>query len=205
MKAIVEERRKFPRYPYPPGADITLLDPLSAVVAQGVNLSEGGFCLRLEEALEIRSLVRFQLIPDGRHRKRAWRNPRQPMECTGRVAWVIQRLDLRERPPFLFDTGIEFINPPPLLRRLMVDAKIPAARQVKQEPSTKQLRPTIIRGRCYIPCVTREAKSNTRWHLVVHVDGTPCFSGHYTSERATLTAWLRFKREQARSRRVAAV
>ena len=33
---------------------------------------------------------------------------------------------------------------------------------------------------------------------VVSVDGVPCFSEHYASERAATEGWTRFKRQQAR-------
>ncbi|MBI1992263.1 MAG: PilZ domain-containing protein, partial [Candidatus Omnitrophica bacterium] len=109
----LRERRKFPRHEPPPRFDASLLLPQGAVPAHSINVSEGGLCVRLEETLEVRSLVRLQLTPvEGSGSGRGQR----PMECAGRVAWVIQRLDLRSAPPFLFDVGVEFVDPPPLLR-----------------------------------------------------------------------------------------
>jgi hypothetical protein len=158
-----------------------------------VNLSEGGVCVRLDDMhdpLEVRSLVRLQLTPT-----RVGMSKR--VECTGRVAWVIQRLDLRSTPPFSFDVGIEFVDPPHVLRQFLnqrSDVTPLKGRTVRE----KRLESAVIRGRHFIPRLEREPNHAPHWHLIVSVDGTPCFSGHYPSDRAAVTAWATFKRRQAK-------
>ncbi|MBI1991807.1 MAG: PilZ domain-containing protein [Candidatus Omnitrophica bacterium] len=137
----IEERRKFPRRELPPRFDVSLLRPQGAVPAQSINVSEGGLCVRLEEMVEVRSLVRLQVTPvEGSGSGRGQR----PMECAGRVAWVIQRLDLRSAPPFLFDVGVEFVDPPPLLRPPRSPIH-PAARARLESPAA--LAPGRVGGR----------------------------------------------------------
>jgi hypothetical protein len=120
------------------------------------------------------------------------------VRCTGRVAWVIQRLDLRERPPFLYDVGVEFVDPPPMLRQLMAQQGIALAalrgRSVRERP----LASSVIRGRQFVPRLERASNHPLRWHLVVTVDGVPCFSHHYPSKRTAMAAWATFKRQQAK-------
>src|SRR3989338_6777358 len=103
LKTLTQERRRFPRSAVAARLSVNLVHPRTASVSH-VNYSEGGLCLRLDEALEVRSLIRFQVAP-----AKSGERPKSPrlIECTGRVAWVIQRMDLRSMPPFLFDIGIE--------------------------------------------------------------------------------------------------
>lgn len=191
LNAPVQERRKFPRSDALPRFGISLLRPQGLIPASSVNLSEGGLCVRLDEmedTLEVRSLVRLQLTPTRSQR---------PVECTGRVAWVVQRLDLRSTPPFPFDVGIELVDPPPILRQFIVQRSgitSPKARPVQE----KRLEPAVIRGRQFIPRLERQANHPLHWHLVVSVDGAPCFSGHYPSDRAAMAAWATFTRRQTR-------
>lgn len=183
----VQERRKFTRGLPPSRLAIQLVRPEGILAADYVNGSEGGLCLRLQETLEVRSLVRLEVLPGHASRRLA---------CQGRVAWVMQRLDLRGIPPFLFDVGIEFINPPPALRHWLtrhgghVNAAVAGS-----SAREKALEPSVIRGRRYLPQLRREPDREQPWHLVVSVDGLPCFSGRYSSERAALTAWNAFKRQ----------
>ena len=107
--AILQERRKRARGSFPGRVQITL--PLSGVLeANPVNFSEGGMCLRLKEALEVSARVQLRLFAEAKKR---------PLTCAGRVAWVVQRLDLRSAPPFLFDVGIELVNPQSAVRQLL--------------------------------------------------------------------------------------
>jgi len=120
----IEERRAFVRNEPPPQLAINLLQARRSIIADSVNFSEGGLCLRLRELLEVRSLVRLQVSSFLRENEplRAKTDAlrgRRAVQCTGRVAWVIQRLDLRDSPPFLYDVGIEFVKAPPMLKRLM--------------------------------------------------------------------------------------
>lgn len=187
MKTLTQtpERRKFTRHASAARFEVNLLNPPGRQATTTVNFSEGGLCLRLREAIDVRSLVRFQLTPEeGAH----------AVECTGRVAWVVQRLDLRAAPPFLYDVGIEFVEFPSSLRQLMVPS---SGRMPSRTPRIgKIIPPVIIRNRRYVPRIERMLNHPTPWHLIVLVDGTPCFSGHYVSERQVLVAWNKFKRLQ---------
>ena len=195
VTAQLQERRRFARGEPSDRFMINLLRPEGPLAAGYINWSEGGMCLRLQETLEVRSTVRLQVMA-GRAR---------PVECTGRVAWVMQRMDLRGIPPFLFDIGIRFVNPPLPLRQWMAQragapAPIPANGPPAQETP---LEPSTIRGRRFLPRLLREIGRPSPWHLVVSVDGLPCFSGHYASQRAATIAWAVFQRQQVRGKRSA--
>lgn len=192
--APIRERRRFARSEGPSRFAINLLRPRGLIPANNVNVGGGGLCVRLEEELEVRSLVRMQLTAGGSRRL----NGGRPVECTGRVAWVIQRMDLRDMPPFLFDVGIEFVDPPLLLRQLMARPGQRATAARSSSGRVKLLDPALIQGRTFHPRVERELSRPSPWHLVVLVDGVPCFSGHYASERLATAAWAQFKRRQVR-------
>ncbi|MBI3320941.1 MAG: PilZ domain-containing protein [Candidatus Omnitrophica bacterium] len=203
----IQERRQFARSEWTARVAINLLRTRRSIVADPVvNISEGGLCLRLQEELQVRSLVQMQLTATaaGGSSERTGQGTApeslrtgRPVRCTGRVTWVVQRLDLREAPPFLFDVGIEFVDPPPLLRRLLVQRGA-ALTSKSREPHTKTLEASIIRGRRFVPRLERSSRPPLRWHLVVSVDGVPCFSSHFASEQEALAAWARFKRQQAK-------
>ena len=193
MKTLTQERRRFVRSAVSERLAINLLHPPASVNPSSVNVSEGGLCLRLQNMVEIHSLVRLQLTSE----RTAPVSRLAAVECTGRVAWVIQRLDLRDRPPFLFDVGIEFVDPPPMVRQLLArfgsrlsQVKARAIRQFRLEAAT-------IKGRQFVPRLVCEPNGAMHWHLVVSVSGVPCFSGHYPSERAARSAWTQFKRTQS--------
>lgn len=178
---------------------INLLRSRGAVPAGSVNFSEHGLCLRVEETLEVRSLIRLQMTPTKSARLRLGA---KPLECTGRVTWVVQRLDLRHGPPFLFDVGIEFVDPPAPLRRVLLQqgmgGSAAALDSATPRAAKKWLVPAAVRGREYIPKLERSTQPGRRWRLVVSVEGVPCFSEHYPSERAAAAGWGRFKRQQAK-------
>lgn len=164
--------------------------------ASAVNVSTGGVCLRLSEPLEIHSRVRLQLTLD----REVSRSEKGDVQCAGRVAWVMQRLDLRNTPPFLFDVGIEFIDPPAVVRQWLMPGQAQAIRQAPARPRQQtSLEPFVTHQRRFVPKLSRESK-DALWHLVVAVDGVPCFSGHYPTERTALEALAKFHRQQARSR-----
>ncbi len=188
----VQERRQSVRSEFPPRFGINVLDPQRSVSFDGVNVSEGGVCLRLQEGLEVRSLVRLQITPDSP------RPLRRPLTCTGRVAWVIQRLDLRTNPPFLYDVGIEFVDPPATLRHLLAQRGVRPAAPKSRPAQEKSLESVLIRGRHFMPRLERVPTRPQRWHLVVSVGGVPCFSDHFPSERTATAAWAQFKRRQAK-------
>lgn len=191
LKTLTQERRRFPRTVSGARLSINVIHPYARSVSQ-VNYSEGGLCLRVDEALEVRSLIRLQVAS-----ARAADAQRRPVECTGRVAWVIQRLDLRSIPPFLFDIGIEFVDPPPFLRRLIAQRANFAPARDRSAPA-RALAAAVIRGRQFIPRLERDAHRPSLWHLVVSVDGAPCFSSRYPSERVALSAWSQFQRRQTK-------
>lgn len=190
--SVQQERRKFPRSETRPRFEINLLQPHHPIAAGSVNFSEGGLCLRIREVLEVRSLVRLQVTPEGGERTH------RPVQCNGRVRWVIQRLDLSAAPPFLYDIGIEFIDPPQVLRELMARHGVTPAGERPGRPARGSLAAATIHGREFVPRVERTVGRPLPWHLVVSVDGTPCFSHHYASERLALAAWAHFKRQEAR-------
>ena len=186
----VQERRRFGRAEAFPRLAIDLLQSERRFSVDAVNISEAGLCLRLQERLEVRSLVNLQLRPPRPGGPRTIR-------CEGRVAWVIQRLDLRDSPPYLFDVGIEFPDPPALLRRLMARrGSRPLVRP--RAARTVPLSSALIRGRQYVPTLERTTHSRTSWHLVIAVDGVPCFSERHASERAAKAEWEAFRRRQTR-------
>ena len=188
----VQERRRFVRSEPPAHFAINLLQP--SLTAENVNVSEGGLCLRLRQMLEVRSLVQLQVTPGRTEPPRI----RRSVKCTGRVTWVMQRLDLRNAPPFFFDTGIEFVNPPPALRQFMARMGLELAAVKRTNTRERILERSVIRGREYAPRLERTSARSTRWHLVVSIDGVPCFSEHYPSERAALAGWTKFKRQHGR-------
>lgn len=198
VKAIVQERRKTPRNEFPSRVAINLLQPRGTMLVERINYSDGGVCLRMQEAPEVRSLVRLQWVSEARgSRSGAEKNDRS-VEFTGRVAWVIQRMDLRGVPPFLYDVGIEFVDAPPTLRRFVAQRAMRVSSPPRKLSKSRTLPPAVIRGRQYVSRLEREAHLPSPWHLVVSVDGLPCFSGRYASERAALAAYRSFQREQAR-------
>jgi len=209
----IQERRRFPRQESPGRMSLDLVHP--PLTAESINFSEGGLCLRLRQMLEVRSLVRLQLTRGsfGLDRRRL-------LTCTGRVTWVMQRLDLRDAPPFVFDTGIEFVDPPPAFRQLIAQHDPPSSAGKPVALRQRALAQATIRGRLFMPHLERISPAPAparggpretrlpvsrggptrplRWHLVVSVEGIPCFSEHYPSERAAVSAWATFKRQQAK-------
>ncbi len=213
----VQDRRQFSRAEAPLRLAVDLLQPDHRLSADAVNISEAGLCLRLEERLEVRSLVSLQLTPlragaarnlprlsrlSRSHAREAQSREAQSrgvraIRCEGRVAWVIQRLDLRDEAPYLFDVGIEFADPPAFLRRLMIGR---GSRSVSRLPAahTVSVASAVIHRREYVPRVERSTGSRSGWHLIISVDGVPCLSERYLSERAAKAAWEAFRRRQAR-------
>ena len=190
--ASIQERRRSTRCEGSPQLAINLVQPhRGAVPAASVNFSEGGLCLRVRESLDVRSLIRLQLTPATTPRAK-------PLHCTGRVTWVVQRLDLRAGPPFLFDVGVELVDPPPLLRRFLVQRGGAPGAAKPAASARKWLIPSQVRGHEYAPRLERSAQPGHRWRLVVTVEGIPCFSEHYPSDRAAAAGWTRFKRRQGK-------
>lgn len=197
----IQERRKIARVDFRGRVEIAALTPPSAGrsplvaasselgPADSINLNEEGMCLRLQRELSIHAHVALRLFAEEHKR---------PFECTGRVAWVMQRLDLRDAPPFLYDIGVHFINPSSRLRGFASDLGLHMRAAGGSTASAKaRLEPAMIRQRCYVPQVEQESTSPRRWHLVVTVDGAPCFSQRFASRREADDAWEDFQRRKA--------
>lgn len=187
--STTQERRGAARVEFQGRVELDATDSGAHLTADSVNVSEGGICLRVPNAMEIRSSVMLRLFTQPR---------RRPVECAGRVAWVTQRSDLRDAPPFIYDIGVEFIKPSARLRqfasRIGVDLKPTALRNGSQARAGVALRPAALHGRSYIPKLTQESTPASRWHLVVTVDGAPCFSRRYASAQEAREAWKQFKK-----------
>lgn len=202
--AVSRERRTSSRGDCPARVELTVSPSQRTLTSQGINISAGGICVRVEEMLEVRSLVQIHMLPEVPASSRA--TPR-PAVCAGRVAWVVQRLDLRAGPPFLFDVGIEFVASPSRAGHPAhggvgdgsVEPRSGSTSRAARHES--RLVPVTVGGRQLIPRLEREPAKPSPWHLVVSVEEAPCFSGHYASERAALAAWLQFQRAQAARRR----
>ena len=186
-----QERRTAPRVPFHGSITLEVLDSSLRVETQAVNISKRGLCLRVQESLDINSRLRMQLRDLPRKR---------PLACQGRVSWVVQRLDLSEAAPFIYDVGIEFIDPSNLLRRLANRLGLALVTPAVRTGAGRTLRPAVIRNRLHIPCLTHEPGVAKRWHLVISIDDAPCFSRRYSSSSDALEAWRRFKRNPAPSR-----
>ena len=55
-----------------------------------------------------------------------------------------------------------------------------------------------IRGRRFVPKIERTPGNPQPWHLVISVDGIPCFSERFSSAAAARAGWQAFRRRQAR-------
>ncbi len=185
LQGPVEIELTFPRDAHQPSN----LHPLPIrLAASSVNLSEGGICVRMEEPLEIRAQVTLRLFAQTAAKK--------PLECSGRIAWVVQRLDLKDSPPFLYDVGVEFVDATNRLRQLMSRAGVlvkPASEHLPQ----RVLEPALLNGHRYVPRLERESSPSPCWHLTVWVEGVPCFSQRHPSSQEAADSWEQFKRQAA--------
>ncbi len=186
----VSERRKVPRADLQGRVEINVLASATRLQASSVNLSEVGICLRLQETLEINARVRLRLFADASKR---------PLEFGGRIAWVVQRLDLRDAPPFVYDIGVEFVDPPARLREFVARAGMPMRAVAIRPQGGTLLRPAMVNDRRYVPRLDQEPSPAGRWHLVVTVDGVPCSSRRFTSERSAVASWQQFKRQASKA------
>lgn len=188
--AVMQERRKRARGPFAGRVQVSCarearsVDPHTNMVGVGVNLSEGGMCLRLKEALEVSARVQLRLFAQAKKR---------PLTCAGRVAWVVQRLDLRTRAPFVYDVGVEFVKPPLMVRQVVGTLARPVIRPALAN-GRAPLEPAVVGERRYLPSLQREPGAGEPWHLVVRVDGVPCFAKRFASQRAAFQAWGVFQR-----------
>lgn len=188
---VVQERRKLRRVDFQGRVEIDPVGPSTdgtppSLSTSSLNLSEGGVCVRVAHALAIHSRVVLRVFSSPR---------RRPVQCDGRVAWVMQRLDLRDSPPFLYDVGVEFVKPPGSLRQLAVRLGLPVKPVDRAIPKRLRLPSASIRGRSYVASLEQEHSSSKRWHVIVTVDGTPCFGHRCESLQEAKAAWQRFQRQ----------
>lgn len=202
VKTSVEERRHAGRVQLQGRVELAVAHRPMPVSGNTVNLSEGGLCVRVQESLDVKAPVTLKFFAQPRSR---------PVECAGRVAWVVQRLDLRTVPPFLYDVGVEFVRTSARLRQVgsrlgvlvraageRAPAHVVAAGKLVKHSS---LQPTPAHGRSYEPRLIHELGPQSSWHLVVKTDGAPCFSHRYASEREGLAGWKQFKRQLGKGKR----
>ena len=203
--ATMQERRKRPRGVFPGRVQLSLF-PSGLLDASPLNLSEGGICLRLKQALEVSARVQVRLFAKA---------GKQPHTCAGRVAWVVERLDLRTTPLSVYDVGVEFVKPVSRLRQLTTDRSTPTTKRVAAN-GRASLEPVMIHDRRYIPSLQRELPAQRRpsgpsgvpepvrvpardsWHLIVRVDGAPCFAKRFASQREAIGAWGTCQRQLMR-------
>ena len=191
---VVQERRRLTRVDFQGRVEIDAVGPhpetrAPSLPTSSINLSEGGVCVRVEHELAVRSRVVLRVFSSPR---------RRPVQCDGRVAWVMQRLDLRPAPPFLYDVGVEFLKPPDSLRRFAARLGLPLKPVEKATPRRLRLLPATIRDRRYLASLEQERSGSNRWHVIVTVDGTPCFGQRCESLQEAKAAWQRFQRQLGR-------
>lgn len=94
MKNNRRERRQFRRANFPCEIDI-LTAPLHVIKCRTENIGAGGVRVMIDENLPISSFVGLKLYLS-----------KKPIECRGRVVWVVERKVKGKKTKF--DTGIEF-------------------------------------------------------------------------------------------------
>lgn len=87
------DRRKFPRANYPCRV-MVLKKGREEFSTHTENIGQGGICVILKKGLDRFCPVELVLYLENGH---------PPLECDGRVVWVVRRQEE-------FDTGIEFLN-----------------------------------------------------------------------------------------------
>ncbi len=195
MDTLDNERRIDSRLNFPADWNIHVIKPTAIQSIDGVNVSNRGACLRVGHSLEINSLMDLQF----KHMVSAQaENVNEIEKCSARVAWVVQRLDLRATPPFLFDVGIEWLSPP----KLLIQSIFGKTAVVKSELSAKARKALTSwqrNGREFVPKLTFEENRDPSWHLVIMADGAPCSSQRLATEKAALEALKKFQEDQAPS------
>ncbi len=94
MEPKGRERRRFKRAVYPCNIYI-LTAPLHVIKSQTENIGAGGVRVIIDERIPISSKVGIKLYLSER-----------PIECKGRIVWVVENKDNDHKG--CFDTGIEF-------------------------------------------------------------------------------------------------
>ena len=189
MVSFQERRRKL-RTPWYQRVELRLRESNAMVNASSLDVGEGGMRLRLSGDVSVNSRLTLRLFSGAADK---------PLECSGRVAWVVQRLDLRQLPPYIYDIGIEWVNPPEALRRVAAGAGSGAAIPKGHSHRIQHFGPVVIRERTYVAQLERESSLGEGWHLVVRADGAPCLSRRFGLEREAIDGWERFVRQRKRA------
>jgi c-di-GMP-binding flagellar brake protein YcgR len=88
------DKRRFPRICYPCKIIVFQKGQVEKFSTHTENIGQGGICTVLKKGLDRFCPVEVILYLENGH---------APVECDGRVVWMVRRLDE-------FDTGIEFLN-----------------------------------------------------------------------------------------------
>lgn len=190
-----QERRRKLRTPWYQRVELHVREAKIPVTSNSLDVSEGGMRLRLAGSVDVNSPLRLRLFSGADDK---------PLECRGRVAWVVQRLDVRQAPPFIYDVGIEWVDPPAALQRLAAGAGSGAAIPKGHAHRIVHLGPIVIRERTYVAQLERESSLGDGWHLVIRADGAPCLSRRFGSEREGVAGWEQFVRQRKRAKSEAA-
>ncbi len=94
-------RRRFPRAEYPCRITIYTKDAPQIFSTRTQNIGEGGVCVILDKELKLFSVVGLELFLENGH---------APLNCTGRVVWVVKKRGSKPDAGVMFDTGIEFAD-----------------------------------------------------------------------------------------------
>lgn len=191
MGSLINDNRRDERQKFPSDWHIKVLGSASLKSIDGVNISCRGACLRTGTPMEINTQLQLRM----EHRQSTLKVGKAAAEsCLARVAWVQQRLDLRDTPPFVFDIGIEWVNEPArLIRSLFGDS--PADATGMPAGARRLVKPWSANGREYSATLIEDLSAQVPWHLVIRVDGAPCLSRRFDSERAATNALRAFKKE----------
>ncbi|MBN1794778.1 MAG: PilZ domain-containing protein [Candidatus Omnitrophica bacterium] len=65
------------------------------------NVSVGGLCVRLDRELKLFTGVHLRLFID---------NETPPIECKGKINWTMALASEHPFPPYVYETGIEFVH-----------------------------------------------------------------------------------------------
>ena len=94
-------RRKFPRAHFPCKIIILSSEHPKSLTTKTENIGCGGVCVVLPKPLKLFSIVGIQLFLEEKS---------SPIECSGRIVWVVGRKSSKSFKPESFDTGIEFVD-----------------------------------------------------------------------------------------------
>ena len=118
------DKRKFPRINVRCDILMEFQGRPSSISTLTENLGSGGVCVVLDEPLERFESCRVRLVLEDHQ---------APIECPGRVVWVIQTKALKSRHK-TYDTGVEFVELDPGAR-LRVEKVV--EQYLKQNPLGK--------------------------------------------------------------------